>query len=200
METPDSTPSAEAEAETYITGPVVPKASGSDQAELDAPEPDDDPGAPSGPVWRFLFEPRWLGWHLFVAVAFWGMLWLGDWQFHRAMEGNGLSWAYTFEWPLFAVFGVVFWARTIRDEFILRRGGVTEADLVAAAMAQSMATLPKGAILPAGVLPEGVVVRQLERPDDEEEDDPELAAYNAYLAKLNAEVKGHNKWLRALHS
>jgi len=200
METPDSTPSAEAEAETYITGPVVPRASGSDQAELDAPEPDDDPGAPSGPVWRFLFEPRWLGWHLFVAVAFWGMLWLGDWQFHRAMEGNGLSWAYTFEWPLFAVFGVVFWARTIRDEFILRRGGVTEADLVAAAMAQSMATLPKGAILPAGVLPEGVVVRQLERPDDEEEDDPELAAYNAYLAKLNAEVKGHNKWLRALHS
>ena len=200
METPDSTPSAEAEAETYITGPVVPKASGSDQAELDAPEPDDDPGAPSGPVWRFLFEPSWLGWHLFVAVTFWGMLWLGDWQFHRAMEGNGLSWAYTFEWPLFAVFGVVFWARTIRDEFILRRGGVTEADLVAAAMAQSMATLPKGAILPAGVLPEGVVVRQLERPDDEEEDDPELAAYNAYLAKLNAEVKGHNKWLRALHS
>jgi hypothetical protein len=199
METPDSTPSAEAEAETYITGPVVPKASGSDQAELDAPEPDDDPGAPSGPVWRFLFEPRWLGWHLFVAVAFWGMLWLGDWQFHRAMEGNGLSWAYTFEWPLFAVFGVVFWARTIRDEFILRRGGVTEADLVAAAMAQSMATLPKGAMLPAGVLPEGVVVRQLEWPD-EEEDDPELAAYNAYLAKLNAEVKGHNKWLRALHS
>ena len=199
METPDSTPSAEAEAETYITGPVVPKASGSDQAELDAPEPDDDPGAPSGPVWRFLFEPRWLGWHLFVALAFWGMLWLGDWQFHRAMEGNGLSWAYTFEWPLFAVFGVVFWARTIRDEFILRRGGVTEADLVAAAMAQSMATLPKGAMLPAGVLPEGVVVRQLEWPD-EEEDDPELAAYNAYLAKLNAEVKGHNKWLRALHS
>src|ERR1700722_13185775 len=167
METPDSTPSAEAEAETYITGPVVPKASGSDQAELDAPEPDDDPGAPSVPVWQFLFEPRWLGWHLFVAVAFWGMLWLGDWQFHRAMEGNGLSWAYTFEWPLFAVFGVVFWARTIRDEFILRRGGVTEADLVAAAMAQSMATLPKGAMLPAGVLPEGVVVRQLEWPDEE---------------------------------
>jgi hypothetical protein len=200
METPDSTPSAEAEAETYLTGQVVPKVSGSDQAEFDAPEPDDDPQAPSGPVWRFLFEPRWLGWHLFVAVAFWGMLWLGDWQFHRAMEGNGLSWAYTFEWPLFAVFGVVFWGRTIRDEFILRRGGVTEADLVAAAMAKSMATLPKGAMLPQGTLPEGVVVRQLERLDDEEEDDPELAAYNAYLAKLNAEVKGHNKWLRALHS
>jgi C4-dicarboxylate-specific signal transduction histidine kinase len=132
-------------------------------------------------------------------VAFWGMLWLGDWQYHRAMDGNGLSWAYTFEWPLFAVFGVVFWARTIRDEFHLRRGGVTEAELVARAMAQTMATLPKGAMLPKGALPDGVVVRLMEQPDNEA-DDPELASYNAYLAKLNAEVKGHNKWLRELHS
>ncbi len=198
METPDSTPSAEAEA--YLTGQVVPKASGSDQSGLDTPETDDDASqAPSGPVWRFLVEPRWLGWHLFVFAAFWGMLWLGDWQYHRAMDGNGLSWAYTFEWPLFAVFGVVFWARTIRDEFHLRRGGVTEAELVARAMAQTMATLPKGAMLPKGALPDGVVVRQMEQPDDEA-DDPELASYNAYLAKLNAEVKGHNKWLRELHS
>jgi hypothetical protein len=198
METPDSTPSAEAEA--YLTGQVVPKASGSDQSEFDTDETDGDPQAPSGPVWRFLFSPRWLGWHLFVFAAFWGMLWLGDWQYHRAIGGNGLSWAYTFEWPLFAVFGVVFWARTIRDEFHLRRGGVTETELVArAAMARSMATLPKGAMLPAGALPEGVYVRQMEQPDDEE-DDPELASYNAYLARLNAEVKGHNKWLRALKS
>ena len=198
METPDSTPPAEAEA--YLTGQVVPKASGSDQPGSDAPETDDDASeAPSGPVWRFLVEPRWLGWHLFVFAAFWGMLWLGDWQYRRAMDGNGLSWAYTFEWPLFAVFGVVFWARTIRDEFHLRRGGVTEAELVARAMAQTMATLPKGAMLPKGALPDGVVVRLMEQPDDEA-DDPELASYNAYLAKLNAEVKGHNKWLRELHS
>ncbi len=60
----------------------------------------------SGPVWRFLIEPRWLGWLLFIVLACWGMLWLGDWQLHRAMEGNGLSWAYTFEWPLFAGFGI----------------------------------------------------------------------------------------------
>ena len=188
MEPPDSTPSAEAEAETYLTGQVVPKASGSDQSEFDAPEADDDDAqAPSGPVWRFLYQPRWIAWHLFVFAAFWGMLWLGDWQFHRAMDGNGLSWAYTFEWPLFAVFGVVFWARTIRDEFLLQRGGVTEAELVArAAMARSMATLPPGAMLPAGTLPEGLTVRQVEQPLYNDPDDPELASYNAYLAKLNA--------------
>src|SRR5271169_2507071 len=86
-------------------------------------------------TWRFLVTPRWLGWHLFMVVSFWGMLWLGDWQFHRAMSGNALSWAYTFEWPLFAGFAVVFWARTIRDEFRLRRnGGVVPVDADAAVL------------------------------------------------------------------
>jgi hypothetical protein len=185
METPDSTPSPEVEVVPYVTGQVVPRASGSDLAEQDAPEADEDASRePSGPVWRFLLEPRWLGWHLFVVVAFWGMLWLGDWQFHRALGGNALSWAYTFEWPMFAVFGVVFWARTIRDEFYLRRGAVTEAELVAAAA------------VAGSMLPEGVGTRQIALPDDDA-DDVELRGYNAYLAKLNSEVKGHNKWLSA---
>ena len=72
---------------------------------------------PARPRWRFLITPKWLGWHAFAVAATLGMLWLGDWQFHRAESGNALSWAYTFEWPVFAVFGLVFWAKTIRDEF-----------------------------------------------------------------------------------
>ncbi len=131
----------------------------------------------TGPVWRFLFTPRWLGWHVLVVVAFWGMLWLGDWQFHRAMAGNGLSWAYTFEWPLFAGFAVVFWARTVRDEFRLRRGIDATADVDVTA---------------GPVLPEGLGTRQIEEPADGA-DDAELASYNAYLARLNAEVKGARK-------
>jgi hypothetical protein len=143
----------------------------------------DPPHAVSSLLWRFLIEPRWLGWHLFVVVAFWGMLWLGDWQFHRAIGGNGLSWAYTFEWPLFAVFGVVFWAGTIRDEFRDRRG-------------LDLATGERDIVAESGpVLPEGIGTRQIERPADDA-DDAEIASYNAYLGKLNAEVKGHNKWLR----
>jgi hypothetical protein len=172
METSGSEPSAQVVPDT--PEPVTP---GPDTPEADASR------VASGPVWRFLVEPRWLGWHLFVILAFWGMLWLGDWQFRRAMEGNGLSWAYTFEWPLFAVFGIVFWARTVRDEFRLRRG-------------VDMATGQVGVVAEsAPVLPEGIGTRAIERPADDA-DDAELASYNAYLAKLNAEVKGHNKWRR----
>jgi hypothetical protein len=172
METPGSAPSAQAVPDTAVPDTAGP---GPDATGTNAPP------AASGPVWRFLVEPRWLGWLLFVVVAIWGMLWLGDWQFHRAMAGNGLSWAYTFEWPLFAGFGIVFWVRTVRDEFRLRRG-------------VDMATGGDEVADSGPILPVGIGTRPIEQPADDADDD-ELASYNAYLAKLNAEVKGHNKWL-----
>ncbi len=73
-------------------------------------------GATARSRWRFVITPRWLAWHAFTVAAVFGMLWLGDWQFHRAEGGNALSWAYTFEWPVFSAFGLVFWAKTILDE------------------------------------------------------------------------------------
>jgi hypothetical protein len=139
------------------------------------------------PRWFFLVTPKWLGWHAFAVVATLGMLWLGDWQFHRAESGNALSWAYTFEWPIFAVFGVVFWAKTIRDELRPHSdpGEVPDVDLPAGAAVSKVAGVSTGAGQDAG--PAGPA-------GEEDEPDPELAAYNAYLARLNAQVRGHGRW------
>lgn len=139
-------------------------------------------GAP-GPVWRFLIKPRWLGWHLLMVACFWGMLWLGDWQLHRALSGNGLSWAYTFEWPLFAGFALVFWAKTIKDEFKIKRGEAVPGSALRAGLDDDDLPLSARAALAAQAGP---------APDEPE--DEELATYNAYLARLNSEVSQHGKW------
>jgi hypothetical protein len=48
------------------------------------------------------------------AVAFW-------FEVRRALGGNGLSWAYVFEWPLFAVFAVYMWWNVLRGGRPVRR-------------------------------------------------------------------------------
>src|SRR5579875_1571667 len=126
------------------------------------------------PRWFFLITPRWLGWHAFAVVATIGMLWLGDWQFHRAESGNPLSWAYTFEWPIFAVFGVVFWAKTIRDEFKPHTdpGDAPEVELPAGAGASAAGAI-RDANGGAGIGAGGQAARLA---GEEDEDDPELVA------------------------
>lgn len=138
-----------------------------------------DPGDPPAPRWRFLIQPRWLGWHALMVVCVLGMLALGDWQLRRAESGNALSWAYTFEWPIFAGFAVVFWAKTIRDEFHPPAPAEVSPDTV---------QVPGGHATVSGT----AAAAAAEAGDDE--DDPELAAYNAYLARLTAETKRHGKW------
>jgi len=118
------------------------------------------------PHWTILLRPRWLAWHLFAVVATLGMLWLGRWQLHRAESGNDLSWAYTFEWPLFAIFGVYFWAKTLRDEL---RGQVN-----------------------AGAAPATGATGGAADAADTAAADP--AAADAYMERLRAEVSRHGKW------
>jgi hypothetical protein len=130
--------------------------------------------------WRFLYTPKWLGWHLLIAASVVGMFWLGDWQLRRAEAGNALSWAYTFEWPLFAIFAVFFWIKTIRDEAHSGKG--------------EEATPAAGVSLPAGVRAAPATAGGRAAAEPGEPEDPELAAYNAYLARLSKEVKGHGRW------
>ena len=121
------------------------------------------------------------------------MCWLGDWQFRRAMAGNTLSWAYTFEWPIFAIFGVVFWVKTVRDELHPAPDGGRQAQQV---------TLPAGAEsrLRAAAGADAAGVPSAGRAPGRRESagsgpaDVELAEYNAYLARLSSEVKGHGRW------
>jgi hypothetical protein len=145
--------------------------------------------------WRVLLAPRWLGWHLFAVVAVVGMIWLGDWQFRRAESGNMLSWAYTFEWPIFAIFGVVFWIKTVRDELKPSQGPgqAPEVQLPAgigsAAWSGSAGGSGPGAVARANASSGGG-----DPDDDDPAADSELAEYNAYLARLSKEARGHGKW------
>lgn len=117
------------------------------------------------PHWAILLRPRWLAWHAFAVLATAGMLYLGGWQLHRAESGNELSWAYTFEWPLFAIFGVYFWVKTLRDE--LR----SEADAGTPGTTGSTGDPAEGAA--GSIAP---------------------AAADAYVERLKSEVRGHGKW------
>ena len=129
--------------------------------------------------WRFLITPKWLGWHVFVILSVLVMLWLGNWQLHRAESGNSLSWAYTFEWPLFAIFAVVFWVKTIRDEVHPPAQAAPTDDL---ALTDGLAAPLPGAL------------RTAAGGDEPAKDDKELAAGHAYLARLTKEVTGHGRW------
>jgi hypothetical protein len=127
------------------------------------------------PHWTILLRPRWLAWHLFAVVATLGMLWLGRWQLHRAESGNELSWAYTVEWPLFAVMGVYFWAKTLRDEL---RGqanaGAPPATAVTGDAARAQAKTAPDPVASASAA--------------------STAVADAYVERLKAEVRQHGKW------
>jgi DNA-binding transcriptional regulator of glucitol operon len=117
--------------------------------------------------WTILLRPRWLAWHGFAVVATAGMLYLGDWQLHRAESGNELSWAYTFEWPLFAIFGVYFWAKTLRDELRSQADAGTGAQATTTDAKANPADASAGSMAPAA---------------------------DAYVERLKSEVRGHGKW------
>lgn len=119
---------------------------------------------------RRLLTPAWLAVHALAAVLVLGMLWLGHWQYERATAGNALSWGYTLQWPLFAAFTAGIWWREVRRTL---RGDATASEPAAA---------PKRAPAPATRPP--VITRRVAQVA--EPDDPELAAYNHYLAWLNA--------------
>lgn len=101
-----------------------------------------------------------------------GFVALGWWQISRAAGGNTLSWAYAFEWPLFAAFVVFIWVREAR--LTLRGKPEVPVSPAPSASAATPATAFRRPVRTA---------RQPVGYDDGAY--PELAAYNRYLAWLN---------------
>jgi hypothetical protein len=117
-----------------------------------------------------LWTPAWIARHVAALIVVLGCLGLGWWQFSRASGGNSLSWGYTFEWPVFAGFFAFLWWREVQ----LARKPAAPAD-------EPPEDEPEQ--LPGAPVTVGRPVR-VAVPAAEAADDPELAAYNDYLAWL----------------
>ncbi len=62
------------------------------------------------------FSRRALLLHLTVVLIAPGCLVAAWWQATRALAGNGLSWFYSVEWPIFAVLAVGAWWHLIHED------------------------------------------------------------------------------------
>ncbi|MFI7434548.1 hypothetical protein [Micromonospora haikouensis] len=129
-----------------------------------------------------LWTPAWIARHVAMVVLVVGFLGLGWWQITRAAGGNALSWGYAVEWPVFAAFVLFVWWRELRHA--LRSAPGDEPTREEPAQADRVAAATPSAI-PAGVRRPVRVSRAPATPVDGA-DDADLAAYNRYLAWLNA--------------
>jgi DNA-binding transcriptional regulator of glucitol operon len=108
--------------------------------------------------------------HLAVLLFVPGCALAAWWQVTRAFDGNGLSYLYSVEWPIFAVLGAYFWWMLIHTDY----------DTVGLkGMRNRMAV----AVTPPTAPVESPDDRSVEGSNDF---DPELSAYNARLAGLAA--------------
>jgi hypothetical protein len=133
-------------------------------------------------VRKILLSPKWWGLHLFVLVTVLAFLRLGLWQWHRANSPSGgiQNYAYAFQWPLFAGFGLVLWWRTLRIEVA---GEADETGTAPRPLSRFAAPpLPEPDIEHRDGVRIGITTAA--QPIDETDD--EVNTYNAYLAKLNA--------------
>jgi hypothetical protein len=112
--------------------------------------------------------------HLTVLIVVPGCLAAGGFELSRALAGNSLSWAYVFEWPFFAVFCVRIWWRLWHEE---RAAAPAAGGLAAGGLAAGEPALVSPAA-PAAVPATAVAGADA---------DPQLRAWQEYLARLNAE-------------
>jgi hypothetical protein len=151
-------------------------------------------------VRRFL-TPKWVLLHVLCLIAFLVCLRLGLWQWDRAKSHSGTmqNFGYALQWPLFAGFVVVLWWRTIRDVLHPKQAGddsSAQSDATGAPLESAATAAPTVPTAPtAPTKPARPVVATPVLPTDEE--DPEVAAYNRYLASLYARDEERERQRRA---
>jgi hypothetical protein len=111
------------------------------------------------------WTPRWLIRHAVALGLIAAFLALGRWQLSRAVGGNVLSYAYAIEWPVFAGFVAFVWYREVRQ---------ARADAAGHRHPETAQPPPVRSTRPVRAGP------------GYDDDDEHLAAYNRYLAWLNA--------------
>lgn len=106
---------------------------------------------------------------LIVGLAGSGLATWFEWT--RALSGHEIAWAYSFEWPLFALIGIHIWWRLLHQE-------VTHDASMGGPATSSGARTPAVSPLVSPAMSASVSASLSE--------DPELAAWEAYLARLHA--------------
>lgn len=125
---------------------------------------------------RSYLTPRWLLFHLVTLALAVTMVLLGRWQLdvsdskHFSLQNFG----YAIQWWAFTAFALVMWARIVRDRARAQRGEPQE---------------PEPAEAPHSEVP----YRRYVMPSSSDASvsaDPELVAYNDYLARLAQRGEG----------
>jgi DNA-binding transcriptional regulator of glucitol operon len=121
-------------------------------------------------VVKLLLSRRWLTWHALALLAIALFVFLGKWQWNRAMASDGTlqNLFYAFNWWIFAALVVYGWGKTLREDLQGLTGDLPDLRRPAPVALPALYAKPRPADL-----------------DEPIEADPELAAYNAYLAELN---------------
>ncbi len=126
------------------------------------------------------WTPKAILLHCILAVCVPGFVALFLWQVDRVREGNGLSWAYVFEWPFFTGYAIYLWWKLVHEQ---------DDPVVAPSAGTGLAAgeppsdgHPVEAAAPSGA--DAHAAPQTPAATDDEDD--EVAAYNRYLAELNA--------------
>ncbi len=116
---------------------------------------------------------------------------LANWQWDRAqsMTGDWQNLGYALQWPLFAVGLGAAWLRFLWLEQHHDLSETTPRDPARTGSREpTEAPAPAATLEPAAPAPRSPAPRSLAaRPTPEDDSDDELAAYNAYLARLAAE-------------